>query len=306
MLLLVLILVLIAFGLLVVALLSGSVLWAWVSVGVSVAAAAVLLVDWLQRRSAVRAGAEAGDAAPIGVPAQLPDRDPIVEPATEIIPALGAKECVFNLNLAFLDVGDVALAADPGYPVYTGGPLLVGAEPDLPYERPGLSKGYLLGTDARDSVFVHPADWYAEHDVELRLATRVTAVDRAAHRVRRPVTDVAAGAVRLDVGFTPPTGQKLDDRWGDPTRLEISASPPDVLEEGAGRGAGLSRELRFAAGGDGARDGVLHVSVQAAACDEGDGEGAACHLFQQDWGIPVRLVDGAAPRLGLVLRGPAA
>ncbi len=67
MLLLVLILVLIAFGLLVVALLSGSVLWAWVSVGVSVAAAAVLLVDWLQRRSALRAGAEAGDAAPTAV-----------------------------------------------------------------------------------------------------------------------------------------------------------------------------------------------------------------------------------------------
>jgi LL-diaminopimelate aminotransferase len=54
-----------------------------------------------------------------------------LDPATEIIPALGAKECVFNLNLAFLDVGDVALAADPGYPVYTGGPLLVGAEPVL-------------------------------------------------------------------------------------------------------------------------------------------------------------------------------
>jgi LL-diaminopimelate aminotransferase len=52
-----------------------------------------------------------------------------LDPATEVIPALGAKECVFNLNLAFLDVGDVALAADPGYPVYTGGPLLVGAEP---------------------------------------------------------------------------------------------------------------------------------------------------------------------------------
>src|SRR5215208_25333 len=52
-----------------------------------------------------------------------------LDPATEIIPALGAKECVFNLNLAFLDVGDVALAADPGYPVYTGGPLLVGGEP---------------------------------------------------------------------------------------------------------------------------------------------------------------------------------
>src|SRR4051795_4879757 len=51
-----------------------------------------------------------------------------LDPATEIIPALGAKECVFNLNLAFLDPGDCALAADPGYPVYTGGPLLAGAE----------------------------------------------------------------------------------------------------------------------------------------------------------------------------------
>ena len=47
-----------------------------------------------------------------------------LDPETEIMPALGAKECVFNLNLAFLDPGDVALAADPGYPVYTGGPLL--------------------------------------------------------------------------------------------------------------------------------------------------------------------------------------
>ena len=50
---------------------------------------------------------------------------------TEIVPALGAKECIFNLNLAFLDPGTVALAADPGYPVYTGGPLLAGAEAEL-------------------------------------------------------------------------------------------------------------------------------------------------------------------------------
>lgn len=50
---------------------------------------------------------------------------------SEVMPAIGAKECIFNLNLAFLDPGDVALASDPGYPVYTGGPLLVGAEPVL-------------------------------------------------------------------------------------------------------------------------------------------------------------------------------
>jgi LL-diaminopimelate aminotransferase len=54
-----------------------------------------------------------------------------LDPDTEIVPALGAKECIFNLNLAFLDPGTYALAADPGYPVYTGGPLLAGAEAHL-------------------------------------------------------------------------------------------------------------------------------------------------------------------------------
>ncbi len=54
-----------------------------------------------------------------------------LDPETEVMPAIGAKECIFNLNLAFLDPGDVALASDPGYPVYTGGPLLTGGEPVL-------------------------------------------------------------------------------------------------------------------------------------------------------------------------------
>jgi LL-diaminopimelate aminotransferase len=54
-----------------------------------------------------------------------------LDPDTEVMPAIGAKECIFNLNLAFLNPGDVALAADPGYPVYTGGPVLAGAEPAL-------------------------------------------------------------------------------------------------------------------------------------------------------------------------------
>src|SRR3954470_11987702 len=61
----------------------------------------------------------------------------VIDPATEVIPALGAKECIFNLNLAFLDPGDAALAADPGYPVYTGGPLLAGAETGLMPLPPG-------------------------------------------------------------------------------------------------------------------------------------------------------------------------
>jgi len=56
--------------------------------------------------------------------------------------------------------------------------VLIGDETERPYERPLLSKGYLIGKDERDKIYVHPEDWYAGHDVELRLDTRVTALDR--------------------------------------------------------------------------------------------------------------------------------
>ena len=69
-----------------------------------------------------------------------------LDPDTEIMPAIGAKECIFNLNLAFLDPGDVALASDPGYPVYTGGPLLAGAEAALMPLEPEL--GFAPDLDA--------------------------------------------------------------------------------------------------------------------------------------------------------------
>ncbi len=54
-----------------------------------------------------------------------------IDPESEAIPAIGAKECIYNLCFAFLDPGGVALASDPGYPVYTGGPILAGAKPEL-------------------------------------------------------------------------------------------------------------------------------------------------------------------------------
>ena len=54
-----------------------------------------------------------------------------LDPATEVMATIGGKECIFHLNSAFLDPDDLALAADPGYPVYTAGPLLVGAQPHL-------------------------------------------------------------------------------------------------------------------------------------------------------------------------------
>jgi LL-diaminopimelate aminotransferase len=72
-----------------------------------------------------------------------------LDPETEVMAAIGAKECIFNLSLAFLDPGDVALASDPGYPVYTGGPIMAGGEPVLMGLRPEL--GFAPDFDAIDA-----------------------------------------------------------------------------------------------------------------------------------------------------------
>ncbi len=66
---------------------------------------------------------------------------------------------------------------------FTGAVVLIGDEDLRPYERPPLSKGYLLGKDDADSVYVHEAGWYPEHDVDLRLGTTVTSIDAAARQV---------------------------------------------------------------------------------------------------------------------------
>ncbi|WP_433786829.1 NAD(P)/FAD-dependent oxidoreductase [Actinomycetospora sp. CA-101289] len=66
---------------------------------------------------------------------------------------------------------------------FSGRVVLVGAEDERPYERPPLSKEYLQGRATRESVFVHPPDWYADHGVELRTGVAVTGLDRDAHEV---------------------------------------------------------------------------------------------------------------------------
>jgi LL-diaminopimelate aminotransferase len=69
-----------------------------------------------------------------------------IDSVNEVIPAIGAKECIYNLCFAFLDPGDVALASDPGYPVYTGGPVLAQAEAYLLPLQPSL--GFAPDLDA--------------------------------------------------------------------------------------------------------------------------------------------------------------
>ncbi|MCX5251631.1 FAD-dependent oxidoreductase [Streptomyces sp. NBC_00201] len=66
---------------------------------------------------------------------------------------------------------------------FDGTLILIGEESERPYERPPLSKGYLMGEDAREQIYVHPPQWYAEHDIDLRLGTAVTALDPAPHEV---------------------------------------------------------------------------------------------------------------------------
>ncbi|MGC2939650.1 MULTISPECIES: NHL domain-containing thioredoxin family protein [unclassified Brevibacterium] len=129
-------------------------------------------------------------------------------------------------------------------------------------------------------------------------------VDEGALTTKRPSTEIASGPVSLTVNFTVPAGQKLDDRWGDPTFLQVSATPPELIVSGEGGAEGLSRDIVI---NPELNEGVLHVTARAAACDgEPGGEiplHAACHLYQQDWGIPVDLVDSAPDDLNLDLRG---
>jgi sugar lactone lactonase YvrE len=137
----------------------------------------------------------------------------------------------------------------------------------------------------------------------LRLPEEAVRVESAAHRTQRPAADVAPGPFRLDVVFHAPSGQKLDERYGPATRLLVSSTPPELLADGAGKGTDLSRDLVL--NGDLA-EGVLHVSAMAASCDDapaGQDEYPACHVHQQDWGVPVRVTKDGDTRLALVLAG---
>ncbi|MFD8380359.1 NHL domain-containing thioredoxin family protein [Streptomyces sp. NPDC059679] len=135
----------------------------------------------------------------------------------------------------------------------------------------------------------------------LRLPEEAVRVAAVAHRTQRAATEIAPGTLRLDVVFQTPAGQKLDTRYGPSTRLLVSSTPPELLAGGEGAGTDLSRELVLA---DGVTEGVLHVSAMAASCDDDpSNEYPACHVHQQDWGVPIRITDGGATRLPLVLAG---
>ncbi|MFE1575128.1 NHL domain-containing thioredoxin family protein [Streptomyces fradiae] len=135
----------------------------------------------------------------------------------------------------------------------------------------------------------------------LRLPEEAVQVAAVAHRTQREATAVAPGTLRIDVVFRAPAGQKLDERYGPSTRLLVSSTPPELLADGAGSGTDLFREVKL---DPSVTEGVLHVSAMAASCDDDpEIEYPACHVHQQDWGVPVRVEDGGAARLPLILAG---
>ncbi|WP_030982097.1 thioredoxin-like domain-containing protein [Streptomyces sp. NRRL WC-3744] len=147
----------------------------------------------------------------------------------------------------------------------------------------------------------------------LRLPEEAVRVESVAHRTQRAATEVAPGRLRLHVIFQAPAGQKLDtlphartdSHGGTPigpaTRLLVSATPPELLLKGEGADTDLCRELEL---NPSVTEGVLHVSAMAATCDDDPAnEYPACHVHQQDWGVPLRLAEGGVDRLPLVLAG---
>jgi 3-phenylpropionate/trans-cinnamate dioxygenase ferredoxin reductase component len=66
---------------------------------------------------------------------------------------------------------------------FDGRVVLIGSEPERPYERPPLTKDYLRGESEREKAYVHEQGFYEQHDIELLTATIVTAIDPGAGRV---------------------------------------------------------------------------------------------------------------------------
>jgi hypothetical protein len=121
-------------------------------------------------------------------------------------------------------------------------------------------------------------------------------------RTVRPAIRLAPGEVEIEVVFEPPAGEKRDDRYGPSTHLVIGSTPPELLTEGAGAGSDLRRRVQV--NGD-VREGVLHVAAKGASCDDAVGPEAhaACHIHQQDWGIPVIVASDGDSRVVLTLSG---
>src|SRR5579875_349407 len=136
---------------------------------------------------------------------------------------------------------------------FAGAIVLLGEETERPYERPPLSKGYLLGQDEKDTIYVHAPGWYAEHDVDLRLGVAATALDPAGHQVE------------LSDGSTVGYAKLLIATGASPRRLDVPGADLDgiLYLRTAADSARLSAALR--GGGQVVIAGAGWIGLEAAA-----------------------------------------
>jgi len=128
---------------------------------------------------------------------------------------------------------------------FDGTIALIGQETERPYERPPLSKGFLLGKAAKSSIYVHEEGWYAGHGVNLLLGSTVTAIDRAGSRVElADGSAISYDRLLLTMGASPRTmdvpggdlgGVRYLRTAGDSERLGAALADADrVVIVGAG------------------------------------------------------------------------
>jgi 3-phenylpropionate/trans-cinnamate dioxygenase ferredoxin reductase subunit len=176
---------------------------------------------------------------------------------------------------------------------------LVGAEPDRPYERPPLSKGYLTGAEERDSVFVHGLDWYAEQEVELRLGSPAVDLDPAGHELGLGTGErLGYDKLLLASGSSPRRlpGTDLDGvhylreiQDADRLRAALAAGGRQVVVVGAGW---IGMETAAAARGHGNAVTVVAPQPVPLRAALGDELGRMFADLHRDHGVTLRLGTG--------------
>jgi len=152
---------------------------------------------------------------------------------------------------------------------YAGPLVVLAAERELPYERPPLSKGYLMGKAPAEKALVHDAAWYAEHDVEVRTGTRVTAIDPAGHTVTVDGRALSYAKALLATGAEPRRLALADDAGVPLTYLRTLADATALKDQlrpgrriGVVGGGWIGLEVAAAAREAGSEVVVLEMAAQ--------------------------------------------
>jgi 3-phenylpropionate/trans-cinnamate dioxygenase ferredoxin reductase subunit len=182
---------------------------------------------------------------------------------------------------------------------FDGRIVMVGAEPEVPYERPPLSKEYLRGEQGRDALPVHPEEWYREQDVELRLGVRATALDPGDLTVTLEGGErLVADSILLATGGRP---RRMPGEHSDQVLYLRVVDDADRLREvvGSGRlvvvGAGfIGAEVAASARSGGAEVTVLEKNQVPLNRAIGEDMGRIYAAIHCDHGVDLRTEDGVA------------